>query len=200
MSLRKYVKVCVMYYILQLKASIMTTKSKSLHNAILPMIAAILLFLPVGVAFAHSQVDNLNGSTSNLIAKSLIQQDNNSDDWWKPVVKKHGINYESYTVHKYYVVLGKKTINGDIESFNDVVAISKSKEVVDGYIIYKTRTASFDSKRNELTINDCTMDIFGWNSKSTEPVKSYTHILIVADFNKNTTLMADVPQKSSSRK
>jgi hypothetical protein len=200
MSLRKYVKVCVMYYILQLKASIMTTKSKSLHNAILPMIAAILLFLPVGVAFAHSQVDNLNGSTSNLIAKSLIQQDNNSDDWWKPVVKKHGINYESYTVHNYYVVLGKKTINGDIESFNDVVAISKSKEVVDGYIIYKTRTASFDSKRNELTINDCTMDIFGWNSKSTEPVKSYTHILIVADFNKNTTLMADVPQKSSSRK
>lgn len=200
MSLRKHVKVCLLYYILQLKANIMTTKSKSLHNAILSAIAAILLFLPLGVAFAHSQVENVNGDTSTLITKSVIQQDNNSDDWWKPIVKKHGINYESYTVHKYYVVLGKKTINGDIESFNDVVAISKSKEIVDGYIIYKTKTASFDSKKNELTINDCTMDVFGWNSKSTEPVKSYTHILIVADFNKNTTLMADVPQKSSSSK
>jgi hypothetical protein len=200
MSLRKYVKVTVMYYFLQLIANIMKTKSKSLHNAILPMIAAVLLFLPLGVAFAHSQVDNLNDNTSTLIVKSLIPQDTSSVDWWKPIVKKHGINYESYTVHKRFVILGKKTINGDIESFNDVVAISKSKEAIDGYIIYKTKSASFDSKKNELTINDCTMNVFGWNSKNTEPVKSYTHILIVADFNKNTTLMADVPQKSSSKK
>jgi hypothetical protein len=189
-----------MYYIIQIKANIMTTKSKSVHNAILSTIATILLLLPLGVAYAHSQGENVDGNTSTLITKSVIQQDSNSDDWWKPVVKKHGIKYESYTVHNYYVVLGKKTVNGDIESFNDVVAISKSKEIVDGYIMYKTKTASFDSKKNELTINDCTMDVFGWDSKITEPVKSYKHILIVADFNKNTTLMADVPQKSSSSK
>ena len=178
----------------------MTTKSKSLQNAILSKIAAILLFLPLGVAFALSPVENVNGDTSIRIPKSVIQQDNNSDDWWKPIVKKHEINYESYTVHKYYVVLGKKTINGDIESFSDVVAISKSKEIIDGYIMYKTKTASFDNKKNELTINDCSMDVFGWNSKITEPVKSYKHIIIIADFTKNTTLMADVPQKSSSNK
>jgi hypothetical protein len=148
----------------------------------------------------HSQVENVNRDTSRLITKSVIQQDNNSDDWWKPIVKKHGINYKSSTVHNYYVVLGNKAINGDIESFNDVVAISKSNEIVEGYIIYKTKTASFDSKKNELTINDCTMDVFGWNSKITEPVRSYTHIIIVANFTNNFTLMADVPQKTPSNK
>ena len=177
----------------------MTTKSKSSNNAMLPKIAAFLLFLPLGVAFAHSQVDNLNGNTSNLISKSLIQQDNTSGDWWKPIVKKHGINYESYTVHNNYVIFGKKTINGDLELYYDVVAISKGIKV-EGYDIYKTKTASYDSKKNELTINDCTIESFDWNSKSAEAVKSYTHILIVADFNKNTTLMADVPQRSSSHK
>lgn len=173
---------------------IMMTKNKSLHNAILRKIAGVSLILLIGTAFTLGQADKLKNDSSNLIPKSSIQQANISDQWWIPIVKKHGINYESFTVHGNFVIFGKKTINGDIESFNDVVAIENGKKA-EAYIIFKSKTASYDSKSNALTINDCTMENFSRNSNNIEPLKSYTYIKFIADFNKNSEIVISVTPK-----
>jgi hypothetical protein len=159
---------------------IMMKKNESLHNAILRKIAGVSLILLIGTAFTLGQTDKLENYSSNLLPKSTTQQDNISDQWWKPIVSKHGINYESFTIHQQFVIFGNKTINDDIESFTDVVAISNRGDST--YCIYKSKTASYDIKNKVLDINNCTMDIFNWNSKPTEPVKLYADIKYRVDF------------------
>ena len=167
---------------------IMMTRKESLHNAILRKIAGVSLVLLIGTVFTLGQADKLNNDSSNLMPKSSIQQANISDQWWIPIVKKHGINYESYTVHQQFVIFGYKTINGDIESFTDVVAISNRSDST--YCIYKSNTASYDNKNKLLDINDCSMDIFTWNSRATEPTKSYANIKYRVDFVKSVYMMS----------
>lgn len=166
------------------------TKNGPSYYAILLKIACISLFFFSGVELTFNQVNKSNSDASNVTAKPLINQDKNSDDWWKSIIKKQGINYESYTIHYQFVIFGKKTINNDIESFNNVIAIEKGI-MIDGYIIFKSKTASYDSKSNMLKIYDCTMNFFDWNSKNNEPSKSYAHISFWYDFSKNISFMAD---------
>lgn len=165
---------------------IMMTKSKPLHNAILRKIAGVSLFLVMGVAFTLCQADKLTNDSSNLIQKSSTPQDTISDQWWKlrewwnPIVSKHGIKDELLMVQERFVLFGKKNINSDKESFNDVTAIQIS---MDGnYRIYKSNTASYDDKTKWLIINDCTMNTFEWNSKNTQPIKSWANINFKVDF------------------
>lgn len=165
---------------------IMMTESKPLHNAILRKIAGVSLILLIGVAFTLCQADKFNNDSSNLILKSSIQQDTISDqwwksrEWWKPIVSKHGIKNELLMMQERFVLFGKKTINGDIESFNDVSAIKISMN--GNYCIYKSNTASYNNKTKWLNINDCTMNTFEWNSKNTEPVESWANINCKVDF------------------
>jgi hypothetical protein len=167
----------------------MMTESKPLHNAILRKIAGVSLILLTGVTFTLCQSDKLNNDSSNLMPKSSVLQDNISDQWWNPIVSKHGIKNDSYTVHDQFVIFGKKTTTGDIESFIDVVAISHREDST--YCIYRSNTASYDSKNKMFNINDCTMNIFERYSKDTEPVKSYANINFRVDFNKSIYLMAN---------
>jgi beta-lactamase regulating signal transducer with metallopeptidase domain len=172
---------------------IMMTRSGTSNNVFLRKITAISLFLFLGIAFTFSQVNKLNSEAPNLMAKSLMQQDNNSGDWWKSIVEKHGINYESFTIHENFVIFGKKTIYNNLESFNDVVAISN-----DGYTysIYKSKTASYDNKNRRLKINDCSIEKFDWNSRTTLP-SLQMNINITVDFKKGWEIMADTlnPEK-----
>jgi beta-lactamase regulating signal transducer with metallopeptidase domain len=161
---------------------IMMTSSKPLHNAIVRKIAGVLLILIIAITYTLCQVDKVNNDSSGLMAKSLILQNINSDQWWKPIVKKHGINSESFTVHQQFVIFGKKTIQGDIESFTDVVIIQNLKDSTYTYRIFKSKVASYDTKNKLFNIPDCTMNIFEWKSKNTEPLHSWTNINYKVDF------------------
>lgn len=163
---------------------IMMTSNESIHNAILRKIAGVTLILFIGVVFTLCQVDKSKDDSSKLKSTSSLKQDINSADWWKSIANAHGINYNSYTVYQQFVIFGDKTINGDIESFTNVVAISKSKN---GYVIYKSKTASYDNKNKLLEINDCSYDSFKWDSNLTEPAISLVNMNYRMDFVKNTS-------------
>jgi hypothetical protein len=166
----------------------MMTKSNPSHNSILRKIVAVSLFLFLGIVFTFSQGGKMNSESSNLTSISLSQQDGASNGWWKPIVKKHGITYDSYTIHGSFLILGKKTINNEIESFRDVTAIQNQ---ANNYWIYKSKSASYDSKIKRLKIFDCTMEKFEKDSEKTEPLSSYKHISYSINFDTQISTMAD---------
>jgi hypothetical protein len=122
------------------------------------------------------------------IELSFCYVNQSNDDWWKPLVKKHNIQYLSYTVHGQFVIFGKKTVTGDLESFNDVTAISNGKN---NYTLYSSREASYNNKTTVLRIYDCTMKVYDWNSKSNEPSNTFNHISYTVNFSKGFSNMAD---------
>jgi len=134
------------------------------------------------------QYDRSNNDTSDTIEKSVILQDNNSDRWWLQIVKKHGINYKSYTIHNEFVIFGDKTIKNDLESFSNVIAISNDK---DTYSIYRSKTASYDIKSHCLKIYDCTLERFFWNPSYTSTENPSYHKNISVNFAKGWIVIAD---------
>ncbi len=179
----------------------MMTKLKPLHNAVMRKITGVSLIIIVGVSFAFCRVDKNNG-TPIMNKKSSVQQDTNTEQLWKAIVSKNGINNESYminhvpyTSHGNFAIYGKKTINKDIESFNDVVAISSIKNL---YRIIKSRTATYYTKRNVLEFTDCIMNIYSLNTDTIDPMKSYRLNNFVVDFNKNEESMEEfIPTKAT---
>jgi hypothetical protein len=119
---------------------------------------------------------------------SYCQSNQANEDWWKPIVKKHNINYESYTVHGQFVIFGKKVTTNDLESFSDVTLISNGKN---NYTIYTSKEALYDMKSTVLRIYDCTMKVYDWNSISIEPSNTYNHISFRVNFTKGFSHMAD---------
>ena len=135
-----------------------------------------------------NRYDKSNNDTSDTIEKSVILQDNNSDRWWLQIVKKHGINYKSYTIHNEFVIFGDKTIKNDLESFSNVIAISNDN---DTYSIYRSKTASYDIKSHWLLIYDCTLERFFWNPSYTETENPSYHKNISVNFTKGWIVIAD---------
>ena len=125
---------------------------------------------------------------------TYAQVDSKSEDWWTTITKKHDIKFDSYTLHRDCFIIGEKKINGEMETFKDVIVISNGQE---DYFIFKSKTACYDPKTTTLKIYDCTMEEFKKNSNSLEPEKSYKHINYSANFEKNVSTMADVvrPEK-----
>lgn len=120
---------------------------------------------------------------------SYSQVSNPSEDWWTTLANKHGIKYDSYTLHGAYCVLGAKTVEGETENFKDVTIISKG---TGNYWIYQSKTASYDPKTTILKMDNCTMEQFKMDAKSLEPVKSYKHIHYTVNLEKETATMADL--------
>jgi len=136
----------------------------------------------------YQQYDKLYNDGSDPIEKSVTLQDNISNEWWLPIVKKHGINYESYTIRNEFVIFGKKTTNGDIESFNDVIAISSDK---DNYCIYRSKTASYEIKSKWLKINDCSMEWYYWDPSYTSTLEPFYHKNVSINLDKGWMITSD---------
>jgi len=113
---------------------------------------------------------------------SHAQTVKNSEDWWTPIIKKHNIKFDSYTLHGDHFIIGDKINVGDMEIFKNVTVIPKSS---DGYWIVKSETASYDSKTTILKINDCTMEKFIEDSNSLVPIESYDHTDLIINIENN---------------
>lgn len=127
----------------------------------------------------------------NLLAITLGQQGGVSDNWWKPIIKKHDLTLKSYTIHENCLIIGEKTLKNNIEFFTDVTIISNGKET---YWIYKSKTATYDSKNRILEIQKCSMEKFDIKSDKTIPLSTYPRVYYLMNFEKNTTKMAFIPQ------
>ena len=124
---------------------------------------------------------------------TYAQTDLKSEDWWTVITKKHDIKYDSYALHGDCFLIGEKRVDGEIETYKNVIVISKGKE---DYWIFKSKTASYDPNTTTLEIYDCTMAKFKKDSNSLEPEKLYKHINYSTNFEKNVSTMADVrPEK-----
>jgi len=124
---------------------------------------------------------------------TYAQVDSKSEDWWTTITKKHDIKFDSYTLRGDYFIIGEKKFDREMETFKDVIVISKGQE---DYWIFKSETASYDPNTTTLKIYDCTMEKFKTNSNSLEPEKSYKHINYSDNFEKKVSTMADViPEK-----
>lgn len=120
---------------------------------------------------------------------TYAQVDSKSEDWWTTISKKHDLKYDSYTLHGDCFIIGEKKVDREMETFKDVIVISKGQE---DYWIFKSETASYDPNTTTLKINDCTMENFKVTSNSLEPEKSYKHINYSTNFKKKIATMADV--------
>lgn len=120
---------------------------------------------------------------------TFAQEKNKKGDWWTSITKKHGIKYDSYTLHGDCFIVGEITLDGEIENFRDVTVISKGAE---DYWIFKSKSASYDRKTTTLSINDCTMEQFYKDPESLEPEKSYKHINYSINIDRKIATMADV--------
>jgi len=130
---------------------------------------------------SNSQGNKIYSDASTPIISTLNQQDTDFENWWKSIAKKHGINYDSFTVHEPFVIFGKRTVDNNSESFNDVVAIGKGVGIKKGeniYCIIKSdkATVGYDNKykNTQININDCVIQQFDGNSNSTDPTETRT--------------------------
>ena len=130
----------------------------------------------------------IKSDASTPKVNTLNQQDTDFENWWISIAKKHDINYDSFTVHEPFVIFGKKTIENNIESFNDVIAIGKGVGYKKGeniYCIIKSdkATVGYDSKykNTQININNCVIQQFDGNSNSIDPAETRTLKIFVAD-------------------
>jgi hypothetical protein len=166
----------------------MMTNNNSSGNAVLRKIAAISFFLCLGIVFTFSQANKSSNDPSILTSKNLNQQGKASDDWWKPIVKKHGIKFEPYTIHENYLIIGEKTLKDGVENFKNSIAI---KNDIKSYWIYNFKSATYDNKSSQLNIYGCTMEKFDMNSESKEPLSSYGNMTYKINLITKRGMMAD---------
>jgi beta-lactamase regulating signal transducer with metallopeptidase domain len=163
---------------------IMMTKNIPSGNAILRKITAISFVLILGIVFTLSQANN---SLSVSIGK-LNQKENATEDWWKPIVKKHGIKFEPYIIHENYLIIGEITLKDGIQNYKNSIAI---KNDIKTYWIYKFKSATYDNKSSQLNIYGCTMEKFDMNSDSKEPLSSYGNMTYKINLITKRGMMAD---------
>ncbi|HEY4787826.1 MAG TPA: nuclear transport factor 2 family protein [Bacteroidales bacterium] len=116
------------------------------------------------------------------------QQEQMSEDWLKKVLTKHDLPFDSYTVHYYCFIMGKKSFAGDIETYKDAIVVSKGK---DDYTIYTADSASYDPATTTLKINDCMEERYKNDSELIVPLRSDNHVYITYNFAKNRIITSD---------
>jgi beta-lactamase regulating signal transducer with metallopeptidase domain len=155
---------------------IMMTKNRPLHNAILRKIAAITLFLFLGIAFTFSQDIKLTGN-------AVIRE----KGWWRPILKKHNIDMKTFnlidetrTDSLNYVLLSRffetgtsDSLNKRVSNFKDAIFIFQ--EINDTYWIITSESASQDSEKKLIVGKNGKMECFSFNSTDTIPIKSLSY-------------------------
>lgn len=125
-----------------------------------------------------------------LTVTTYSQQSKNSDNWWAPIVEKHGIEFKTYTMRENYFIIGEKTLDKGIEIFKNPTIISDSKGT---YWIYKSKMAYYDTKNRTLKMDGCSMEKFDKNSNKIFPMSTYPCVNYLMNFEKNTEKVAFVP-------
>ena len=166
----------------------MMTKNRPLQNEILRKIVAISFFLFLGIVFTFSQVNKLKSVPSDNLRITLNQEDKDSNEWWRSIVKEHGIKFDSYTIYENYLILGEKKSKENFETFDNSIAISND---INRYSIYYFKTSTYDMAEKKLKMNDCTTDVYDMKSEKTDPVLSFKHINYTIDFKTHFSTMAD---------
>jgi bla regulator protein blaR1 len=167
---------------------IMMSKNSPSNYAILRKIIAISFSLFLGIAFTFSQGNKSNNDPSSLTSNPLNQQGKASDDWWKPIVKKHGIKFESYTIHENFLIIGEKTLTDNLETYKNSIAIQNANK---SYWIFKFKSATYNNLSKQLNIYGCAMEKFNMNPESKEPLSSYKNITYKINFITKREMMAD---------
>lgn len=132
-----------------------------------------------------------------ITATTSSQQSKISDNWWAPIVKKHGLEFKSYTMRENYFIIGEKTLDKSIEIFTNPTIISDSKGT---YWIYKSKMAYYDTKNRTLKIDRCNMEKFDKNSNKIVPLSTYPCVNYLMNFEQNTEKVAFVPPVDVAKK
>ena len=117
----------------------------------------------------------------SFIITVAYRQKNRDSDWLKPIVKKHSISIELYSIYENNIVIGKKSVSESHEKYNNVIAIKNSS---DNYYICTCESASYDISTRTLNLNNCTEEKFNKNSETTIPIRSEKHVSFSSNFEK----------------
>jgi beta-lactamase regulating signal transducer with metallopeptidase domain len=155
---------------------IMMTKNRPSHNAILRKVAAITLFLFLGIAFTFSQDNKLTGNTVNR-----------ENGWWNSILQKHKIDTKTFifineteTDSLSYVLLSRffdmgtgDSLNKKVSNFKDAIFIFQ--EINDTYWIITSESAFQDAEKNLIEGKNGKMECFSYKSADTIPIKSLSY-------------------------
>jgi len=149
---------------------IMMTQSRPSNNAILRKIAAISLFLFLGIAFTFSQENKLTGNVSNF-----------DTVWLKPILQKHKIDLKQFNYKNIFRMAPKdSTTNifceiGNIDSLinkkiilKDAIFIYKGNDSLYGLVTAKFSTHYLD--KNKIEFKNGLLEIY--NINNIKPIKS----------------------------
>jgi hypothetical protein len=165
---------------------IMMTQRRPSNNAVLRKIAAISLFLLLGITFTFSQENELNGNTSAI-----------ENGWWKPIFKKHNIDLKKFN-YKSIINMGMKDTTentlslemGNSDSLNnrkipykDAILISRGAGQT--YWIITSEYARHDLDNNKLILKNGEMACYDFIYNNIMPTQTSSFIECSLDIKKN---------------
>lgn len=120
------------------------------------LISVIILNIQHPVQAQHLQTD-----------KSNIE--NNKNEWWYPIVKKHGIKVPSFYTCKNVFETGKTVTKSDstIEFQDAVLIINSGKE----YYIFTSNHATHHVRSNTIVMKNGSSEMFNKDSVAPKPVE-----------------------------
>jgi hypothetical protein len=137
-------------YSLIKKRLIMMTQSGPTNNAILRKIAAISLFLFLGIAFTFSQDNKLTGNVSN-----------SDNGWWTPILQKHKIDSKQFNFKNAFRIDYNDSLGSHVSCFEMGTFDSLNKRIVslknaifistdndDKYVFFTAKSVSHDLDNN----------------------------------------------------
>jgi hypothetical protein len=164
----------------------MMTQRRPSNNAVLRKIAAISLFLLLGITFTFSQENELNGNTSAI-----------ENGWWKPIFKKHNIDLKKFN-YKSIINMGMKDTTentlslemGNSDSLNnrkipykDAILISRGAGQT--YWIITSEYARHDLDNNKLILKNGEMACYDFIYNNIMPTQTSSFIECSLDIKKN---------------
>jgi beta-lactamase regulating signal transducer with metallopeptidase domain len=164
----------------------MMTQRRPSNNAVLRKIAAVSLFLLLGITFAFSQENALNNNLSAI-----------ENGWWKPILKKHNFDLRKFN-YKNIINMGMKDTTqstlclemGNSDSLNnrkipykDAILISKGTGQT--YWIIKSEYARHDVDNNILILKNGQMACYDFIYKNIIPTQTTTFQESTIDIKKN---------------
>lgn len=131
----------------------MMTKNDSLQKAVFLKIAAIPLFLILGVTLTFSQENIPKGNLMNY-----------QNEWWYPILKKHNLEPGAFNnFEKIFETGTKNSINDRVVTIENAIFIIKSK--TDDYTILKSPLAFHDLDKKSISGAEGTYETYSLKSK-----------------------------------
>ncbi len=150
-----------------LKRITMMDKTNHRKNSVFGKIATLPLFLILGMVLSFCEVEQESGADP---AASLEFYAN---DWWKPILEKHGITPRAYNNFEFIFEMGSTNSidENKVVTLKDAFILLRTDE--SSYAILRSPLATHDLKTNIIAAMEGSLDTYDLHQVEPEPLDHY---------------------------